>query len=669
MAESPLKAFVTYKVVKAYEPPLKAFITYKIVTGLKDTATASTCRNVTNRDTGYADTLRDLPKPKFADTTRVDTVRTLHYVESSKANTLKLVYATDNSRIDTLRIISKHIIHDTAIADTDRVLIATVQGHYDTRRNIHTTVQLISDTLRRVTLPAFADTGVANTARLLSNKVEKASDTLLYTDICETTASDIIRTIGNKDSSNSDTVRHIPYTASGLNPVQISISLQRGTISDSFQMVTPYDLPIESVINGKLLDFPYHFLVYESSGTGLLRTITGMYDVDQLLYRPINYSVKASYASGHAKAIAEALGKKLALYIDDFQPDQNYNGWGATIQNLVSSLFGWAGNIPQRWINVFLRNDTLYIVQRGHEPNTIDITDTKHSQPNIDRQLVRSVWSGPETSKTRSIHTSGDGDDVTEDDVPFSGTISFGSASCTYSAGLLMNETTTLKNGTSKTNYSYSGGYIASKDTTVETNDGGSKESTNTHTSYSYASTGQEIYLATETETTTHTTDGDKDDESTRTTQHVFLGNGWYGTATYVDGEFQGSVVSQGKPGGKTNPYTVKMANWSLHHWLNSKFGPINQEVNSETTIHGTALFDTSFPVKGRETLIELTKAIEWLNRKTEERITMDIWQYPHLIDFMDRVRYNGHDYYLESNQVTQTPTELKQTVELVRWY
>lgn len=47
----------------------------------------------------------------------------------------------------------------------------------------------------------------------------------------------------------------------------------------------------------------------------------------------------------------------------------------------------------------------------------------------------------------------------------------------------------------------------------------------------------------------------------------------------------------------------------------------------------------------------------------------MDIWQYPHLIDFTDRIRYEGHDYYLESNRVIRTPTELKQTIEIVRWY
>ena len=89
----------------------------------------------------------------------------------------------------------------------------------------------------------------------------------------------------------------------------------------------------------------------------------------------------------------------------------------------------------------------------------------------------------------------------------------------------------------------------------------------------------------------------------------------------------------------------------------------------SGASSEGAALFDTEFSVKGDAFLKQLTKDIEWLNRKTEERISMDIWQYPHLIDFTDRIRYEGHDYYLESNRVIRTPTELKQTIEIVRWY
>lgn len=528
------------------------------------------------------------------------------------------------------------------------------------------------DTMRRPATHELADTDT------LKNVV--------YGDSADIDTSRIVK--GNI-SSDFDTARYIPCTTQGLNPSKVSISLQRGTLSDTFQITTPYDMALESTITGKLLDFDYKFLVYESNGRGLMRTMTGMYDIDKLLYMPFNYRVnrRNATAKDHARRIAELIGKQLIIGIDDFIPDDTHERPSATIQDLMSAFFGWMGNLPQRWINVFLRGDKLYIIQRGHELNTIDITNTHHSRPAIDKHLMRSVWCGAENTRTRSLHISSPYDENDKDDngenvnemgeVPFSGTISFGSASCTYSGGLLTKEVTTMQNGKSETNYSYSGGYITNKNTKVTTNGESGSEETQTDTNYSYASAGNELYIATETETVTQKTNGSETDKTVRTTQHVFLGNNWYGTATYVDGEFQGSVVSQGKPGGKTTPYTVKMANWSLHNlkgqslhdWLKSKWGAINQEIDKETTIHGTALFDTSFPVKDRDTLIALTKDIEWLNRKTEERLTMDIWQYPHLIDFTDRVRYNGHDYYLESNEVTQTPRELKQSVTLVRWY
>ena len=38
-------------------------------------------------------------------------------------------------------------------------------------------------------------------------------------------------------------------------------------------------------------------------------------------------------------------------------------------------------------------------------------------------------------------------------------------------------------------------------------------------------------------------------------------------------------------------------------------------------------------------------------------------------VDFSERVRFRGHEYYLVSNAVSQTTKELKQSVQLVRWY
>ena len=86
--------------------------------------------------------------------------------------------------------------------------------------------------------------------------------------------------------------------------------------------------------------------------------------------------------------------------------------------------------------------------------------------------------------------------------------------------------------------------------------------------------------------------------------------------------------------------------------------------------IGGVALIDTSFPVDGDAYLETLTNAIKWLDRKTEEVVSLDLFDYNHVIDFNDRISWHGNTYYLRSNNVSITETiRNKQTLEFVRWY
>jgi len=86
--------------------------------------------------------------------------------------------------------------------------------------------------------------------------------------------------------------------------------------------------------------------------------------------------------------------------------------------------------------------------------------------------------------------------------------------------------------------------------------------------------------------------------------------------------------------------------------------------------IPGNPLIDTSFPVVGNDTLAKLSSEIIWLNRKTQETISFDIYDYLHVIDFNDRIIFAGNEYFLEDNTVTKNPKIVnKQSVQLVRWY
>ena len=82
-------------------------------------------------------------------------------------------------------------------------------------------------------------------------------------------------------------------------------------------------------------------------------------------------------------------------------------------------------------------------------------------------------------------------------------------------------------------------------------------------------------------------------------------------------------------------------------------------------------MVDRSFPVRSddKATLEKLTNELQWMNRKTKETVKMDIYHCDHLIDFTDRLKFRGNEYYLVSNEVSQTQTELKQSITMVRWY
>lgn len=602
---------------------------------------AATLRDITCSKSILSSTGRYLTKQVSAiyDTDRAITGAT--YVVNLLGDTFRKIDAMPCQAFDVQRIISKRI---EVATDTARQITGNTAIQADTTRLLtHTTykAELIADTaFSIVQCPAIK----ADAERVLRHTSLNYYDTSLIP--CVDTGNiiyDTCRNIRHEYAIHADTLRTLEYQAKDIKPQSISIELSKGQLTDTFTMVTPVDMDLEMVIKGKLLDWDYRFKAYESSGQGLMRTITGMYDIDQLLYTPFTYSYTgASTAKAHAARVAAMMGKQLVWYADDFTPSSSFSGIdGATLQNIIGGLFGWAGNVPQDWINVLLRGDSLKVIQRGHEPNTIDLTYTKHSRPSIDRRLMRSVWSGSGGHSARKH--------ITIEPLGFFGTIRYGESMVTYVDGLVTREVTKTSEGTTTSTYDYSDGYLTKK-VTITPNE-------TITTTYDYAITLNDRYLASEKAVTK---EKDSNTTSETLTQHVYLGNGWYGTTVYVDGEFNNSSVSNGKPGGKASKYIVDQSNLNL----GGKYPD-----NSGESYQGAALFDTSFPISDTATLKKLTKDVEWLNRKTEEKVSMDIWQYPHLIDFTDKILFNGAAYFLESNQVTQTPRELKQTVTMIRWY
>ena len=435
--------------------------------------------------------------------------------------------------------------------------------------------------------------------------------------------------------------------------VSMKISLNELTLSDSFEMETTYPVDVLDAVSGQILDYRYSYVIGETDWQDTAITASGMYDVDRILYMPMKYSAgsKKHKAGYHAQKIAGALGKKLNIAIDDFTHSSTWVGNGQTYESIISSLFGWTSEIPHRQINVFLRaaDNSINIIQRGHEVKITDISNTHHTRPHFHRELVRTMWSGRSTNGGGIAVVN----NINVEPMPFSGTISFGDSSCSYVSGYLVSETS---NG-NKSTYSYVGGsetgmYLSKKNITHS--DGG-----HTDITYSYNIGASGVKILGEEREITYDKKGKV--QSQRLTVHAPLGNGFYGTSVYVDGEYQGSSISTGSPSGVASRYMRNEESITL--------GGARYSSSNDSDYGNSFLEEANFPVEESEILKGLTRELKWLNRRIKETVTMDIYNYDHVIDFFEKIRLFGCDYFLVSNEICQTTRELKQSIAIVRWY
>ena len=545
------------------------------------------------------------------------------------------------------RIHLKQIIYATVIP----VFRQPVQVRGDTSRSLNTSTATHADTLRDIRIV---------------KKIKVTGDALRRIGRCDVALGDTKRRLIRQSRILADTRIEIPHTLTyaefrerGIR--SFSVTLGELSLSDNIQLETVQPLSVGASIQGRVMDYDFRFLVEETSQRGIVQSVKGTYSKDTLLYTPIHIYVERAKVSRYAAETAAALGLQLHRLTDDFTPSQNFEGSGMTYHDFISALFGWTAKLPQRQINVFIRGDTLHIIQRGMEESVVDITNWPHAQPTIERKLLRSVWHSSHNDSTGAHNE----EDTTP--IPFTGTISFKEISRTYSNGFLVRETN--ENGYST--YSYDGEYLAEKRTH-------NVDGSTSRTDYAYASTGRDVYLFKEWERTTEAVhDGKKHTEydwedwsnekgTERITYHAPLGYGWYATTVYVDGVLEGSSLSQGKPGGKASQFTVEQSNLSL-----------GASYASDDELPYSSLIDTEFPVVGTDYLRALTREIEWLNRKTQETVTVEIRarirsgvpDIDHIVNFTERIRFEGHEYFLQSNTVELTPRLLRQTIKMVRWY
>ena len=291
----------------------------------------------------------------------------------------------------------------------------------------------------------------------------------------------------------------------------------------------------------------------------------------------------------------------------------------------------------------------MFVVQRGHEPNTIDLTGTKHTVPNIDCELVRTAWGASVWSETE-----------TRSRKKFVGDLEF--APDPPPSGSGKEKDTEEHDG-----YSYDQEGLVTRSEVREGN-------TRTVTTYEYVTVGKRKYLSREE---AYIYEGDELVD-TKITKHTYLGQGqMHSTSNDEEGSYLGGSVGASKGNDRRTPYdeyNYKLGGYTYDKdgkkkYIKSyKFGTERYEESRK--VYGLPLFDTSFPVYEEEKLIEITNDINWLNRRTKETISMSIYDYPHLIDFTDKIIFEGKEYFLENNTATTTPRIInRQDVSFVRWY
>ena len=643
------------------------------------TSKADMLRKVAQANEVLADTHREI---QCANTVAADTRREVYsrFIAIAVADLLRKTVQPNSVKADTQRMVGGE--WTVVQADTQRLLGAdycVVRG--DTWRSASNIETATADTLR---------------IRGIGNMV--TADTLLVVGWGEPVAADLLRRVTRQERTPADTSIRVPWVLEYVNrrqPVRtkekrlratapttpitqnfrdhgirsFSMVLGELTLSDTFQLETVQPMNIDDEVQGQIFDYHFHFLVEETSQRDLIQTVKGMYSKDALLYTAINATVSELSVSFYARQIATALGLELNMVCDDFIPSQNFENAGMTYQDMISALFGWTSKLPQRQINVFIRGNTLNIIQRGLEKSVVDISDWPHSRPTIERKLVRSIWhSNNNEDPDNQAHNE-------EDDapIPFTGTISHEDISYTYEDGYLVRE----KNEDGETTYSYqpeydhqghmTGKYVSRKETR-------NKDGSMSEVEYVYAATANNIYLFKEHERSREPRDTQSymdEWDSERITYHAPIGYGWYATTVYEDGERVGSSLSQGAPGGKASQYTIDQSALSLGSHYSSYYD------DDGAYVPFSSLIDTEFPVVGEEYLWILTKAIEWLNRKVQETVTVDIQanirdgvpDVEHIVDFTERIRFDGYEYFLVSNSVELNPRSLKQTIKMTRWY
>ena len=419
-------------------------------------------------------------------------------------------------------------------------------------------------------------------------------------------------------------------------------------------------------------------------------------------------------AGAHISQIAAILGKIPVLQFEDFLSSVDIKQEGVTYQDLISEIFGWTSRIPHKMINVFIRDHYLYVIQRGYERNviTFEVSDFGgFANLKIQKSLIRTSYGV--TRNSESIERGGKktskkgywelvlGHELNDEDEP-SGDDDEGYKEPEDLSQILPSHVQTIENGvTTDIYYKYDDdGNVTQTITDTESSILGQYVANRVIVNNDYAEIDGKKYLSRERtlEYEWSNEDGGWVEVDNKVVIHEYTTVGQqHVSSVSEDGSINGSITTPARHNDKPTPYDKKISAYEpytvevdgqtfqssaypSYTYQNGKkvevLGRIwrTEETESDTTVTGTLetvkLYDSSFPVKGTAKLQQITNDIKWLNRKIQETVSFDIYNYPHIFDFNDRIILGNTAYFLQSNFFTQDKdTVNRQSLVLVRWY
>ncbi len=636
-----------------------------------------TSRKISNAITVDVDAERKLQNNVTLD---FDTVRQIVQAGISVTEVFDLSRVLSNSvseDFDTERTLLRS---EQVDADTERTLLRAEQVDTDVERKLQNSVTIDFDVERRATRPVIIR---PDTERVVLRSTEALFDTR--------------RVLVQSVAFNCDVWRQIPHKVNGNTTTlqSVTISLQEQQLTDNVSFVAAENIEIMEAVDFHVWDYVLRCRAEQTSKQGVLISCQCTCDIDEILYRQMAYTIpenafewtyeynkayndyKAEHqdeeinkmpsapASAHITAIAQALGKSVVIQFNDWISTMSTDvKSGTNYGGLIEELFGWTARLPHIMINCYMRGNTIYAVQRGHENNTVSLDDKKLTVHTVVKKLVRTTWGSDPNNNTEvePLYKSWTSEDLTpwppEEELEPPG----GGGGAIHDNDGLVKETEVV-HGDERviTTYEYTdlgdGQKFLSKEKTVTIiGDQRVDEVTTYHKPVSYGQS--QVYSTDEDGVLGTTVSPTNFDDRVSPYQYQQMATGGY-TAAFAGGAYD----EHG------NYYTAVYDGQGNRYLVTGHTGH-KEQTGQRTRLNAYALLDTSFPVDGYDKLSYLTEQIKWLDRRTEESVTLELYDCPHLVDFNDRIIWHGNVYFLRSNTATRTETIVnRQTLEFVRWY